>query len=394
MENQINVGDQNTQQIGQNPVSQTVQTSQKPRVNFWIISTVVVLFFLLLTALYSLYLKDKLTKNEEQLVSTNNAPPPSVIAPTTFTPYIDVALSNLDPKYNKKRICLFGDYSVGREYAGFEDVWTANPAEFADYLITPVTPDIKRSVIACGVINYFPEGTGHLGNYKYYLPIEIMIDVQNEKPYLSSITNVINCNQIHGTNRKSLCYWEFALNNNDSSLCKLIDNGKIKDSCFLHVANDLSQRNLCQNINQNTKAGVDIDVYYNNYWLPRDLQLKEFCEAISSSKIEECDSVTVTEIKDRCLEKVASTTKNQTTCGIIKDLSTKMSCYSKIAIDLHNSSLCENLPESHIIRSDGNEESVVAQSICYFNYVKNTKENEVCQKIKDSGYKSACLNIK
>lgn len=33
MENQINVGDQNTQQIGQNPISQPVQIPEKPRVN-------------------------------------------------------------------------------------------------------------------------------------------------------------------------------------------------------------------------------------------------------------------------------------------------------------------------------------------------------------------------
>ncbi|KKQ24433.1 MAG: hypothetical protein US39_C0016G0046 [Microgenomates group bacterium GW2011_GWC1_37_12b] len=41
MENQINEGSQNTQQIGQSPVSQPVSMSEKPKVNYWMISTVV-----------------------------------------------------------------------------------------------------------------------------------------------------------------------------------------------------------------------------------------------------------------------------------------------------------------------------------------------------------------
>lgn len=394
MENQFNVGDKNILQTERNPVSQPVQIPKKSKVNFWIIFAVVLSVFLLLTSLYSLYLKNKLIKYEFPLVSINNALPTTIITTATFIPYVDVALSNVDPKYDGKRICLFGDYSVGSEHAGFKNVWTANPADFADYLITPVAPDIQKTVIACGVIRYFPEGTGHLGNYKYYLPIEIMTDAQNEKPYLDNIANSKNCDQIPGTNRRSLCYWEFALNSKDINLCKIIDNGKIKDSCFLHVANNLSQRSQCQNISQNIKAGVDFDVYYYNYWLPKGLKLMEFCDAIASSKVEDCDSVTNPEIKDRCLEKVASVSKNQTTCGSIKDLSTKMSCYSKMAIDLRNPALCENLPESHIIRPNGDEDSVVAQSICYYDYVENIKDYQICQKIKDIGYKQTCLTNK
>jgi len=45
MENQTNVSDQNTQQIGQNPVSQPVQIPEKPRINYLIISLVVLICF-------------------------------------------------------------------------------------------------------------------------------------------------------------------------------------------------------------------------------------------------------------------------------------------------------------------------------------------------------------
>lgn len=47
MENQINVGDQNTQQVGQNPADQPVEIQEKPKVNYWTISTIVLLVILL-----------------------------------------------------------------------------------------------------------------------------------------------------------------------------------------------------------------------------------------------------------------------------------------------------------------------------------------------------------
>lgn len=49
MENQINIGEQNTQQIGQNPINQPPVNPipEKPKVNYWMISTIIlaVLFF-------------------------------------------------------------------------------------------------------------------------------------------------------------------------------------------------------------------------------------------------------------------------------------------------------------------------------------------------------------
>ncbi|PJE60145.1 hypothetical protein COU86_05925 [Candidatus Roizmanbacteria bacterium CG10_big_fil_rev_8_21_14_0_10_36_26] len=43
MEYQVNVGDQNTQQIGQNPVNQPTIIQEKPRVNYWMIFIVIVI---------------------------------------------------------------------------------------------------------------------------------------------------------------------------------------------------------------------------------------------------------------------------------------------------------------------------------------------------------------
>lgn len=47
MENQVNVGDQNTHQIGQNSVSQPVQILEKTKFNFWIVSRIILAILLL-----------------------------------------------------------------------------------------------------------------------------------------------------------------------------------------------------------------------------------------------------------------------------------------------------------------------------------------------------------
>ena len=45
MENQMNVGNQNTQQIGQNPANQPVNTSEKPQMNYLMVGGIVLACF-------------------------------------------------------------------------------------------------------------------------------------------------------------------------------------------------------------------------------------------------------------------------------------------------------------------------------------------------------------
>ena len=66
MENQVNVGDQNTQQIGQNFVDQLMQNSVKPKINYWMISTFIlaVLFFGILSLYaFSIYQSNRSSPN-------------------------------------------------------------------------------------------------------------------------------------------------------------------------------------------------------------------------------------------------------------------------------------------------------------------------------------------
>lgn len=77
MENQINSGDQNTQQIGQNPAIQPVQTSEKPKVNYWMILTLILAIALIILGIFTLSKRtnNKLTNGKlEQKINLSEAP--------------------------------------------------------------------------------------------------------------------------------------------------------------------------------------------------------------------------------------------------------------------------------------------------------------------------------
>lgn len=80
MENQINVGDQNTQQIGQNPISQPPQVPEKQKINYWMISTLILATVLVILGIFTLSQrgKNKLTNDKpEQKLNLSETPMPS-----------------------------------------------------------------------------------------------------------------------------------------------------------------------------------------------------------------------------------------------------------------------------------------------------------------------------
>lgn len=79
MENQINIGDQNAQQVGQNPVNQTASIPEKPKINYWMISTGVLL--LLVVGFTGGYVFK--SKSEKQSLYTSQPTPSSYTQPTT-----------------------------------------------------------------------------------------------------------------------------------------------------------------------------------------------------------------------------------------------------------------------------------------------------------------------
>lgn len=86
MENQINVGDKNSQQIGQNPISQPAQMPKIPKTNYWMISTLILVFLLIGISIYVLTFRtQKSNINIVPTVTTQDTIFPSPIPTTSPT---------------------------------------------------------------------------------------------------------------------------------------------------------------------------------------------------------------------------------------------------------------------------------------------------------------------
>lgn len=104
MENQVNIGDQNTKPVGQNPVNQPAPIPEKLKLNYWMVSTIVLALVLLLGGIYTFGLRSKPLENKQNLTNvTNNSLP--TVTPTT-TPLDTVknwkVYTNPNPKYTIK----------------------------------------------------------------------------------------------------------------------------------------------------------------------------------------------------------------------------------------------------------------------------------------------------
>lgn len=95
MENQINVGDQNTQQIGQNPINQqtVVPFPEKPKVNYWMISTIL-LAIAFISVSFWFFIGDKQVAN----LNPNNVSRSEDVPTVFLTPTESVNVVNNNPK--------------------------------------------------------------------------------------------------------------------------------------------------------------------------------------------------------------------------------------------------------------------------------------------------------
>ncbi len=69
MENQINAGDQNTQQIGKNPINQPAQIPEKRSINYWMISTFLLLFVIAVGIVWFIFNQSRKTDLDGQKVT-------------------------------------------------------------------------------------------------------------------------------------------------------------------------------------------------------------------------------------------------------------------------------------------------------------------------------------
>lgn len=93
MDNQIKIGDQNTQRIEQGPIGQQPSVLKRPKVTYWMIPT---LLLLLIVFIGKVLISNFYNKNALRLITINSTNPPimKALLRKTFTSYSIVDLSN------------------------------------------------------------------------------------------------------------------------------------------------------------------------------------------------------------------------------------------------------------------------------------------------------------
>lgn len=73
MENQMNVGDQNTQQIAQNPIIEPEVVPKRPMVKYWIMFTLFIVIILAVSGFFVLNLYNKKKNSSNQQKTTTDS---------------------------------------------------------------------------------------------------------------------------------------------------------------------------------------------------------------------------------------------------------------------------------------------------------------------------------
>ena len=151
MENQINMGDQNTQQIGQNSVSQQVVTPEKPKINYFAISGVI-LFCLVVFGFGGYYLGKQSFSTKTNGVQNQPTPSPVVAQVNSTSDWKTYTFQpiQLSLKVPSEFIVHTEEPNPGNDFTAYIQNYPFNapiPSENAYqlYIIWQKTPTITQS---------------------------------------------------------------------------------------------------------------------------------------------------------------------------------------------------------------------------------------------------------
>jgi hypothetical protein len=98
MENQMSVGNQNAQQVGQNPVNQSSVIPEKPRINYWMISTFALTFLFIGAVALNI-----INQNREAIQNKKLLPPTQQSTSTLF-PTVPPAIRKQNTVYTASEL--------------------------------------------------------------------------------------------------------------------------------------------------------------------------------------------------------------------------------------------------------------------------------------------------
>jgi hypothetical protein len=126
MENQVNIGDKNAQQIGQNPINQSVQIPKKSKVNYWVVSTIFLTVVVLLGGLYTSKLVGEVSLKERQT--------PDTITPTqTIQPSPTEKPLPASPAVNDQQLKTYDGKFISFRYPSNLYIWSYGRGVSLDY---------------------------------------------------------------------------------------------------------------------------------------------------------------------------------------------------------------------------------------------------------------------
>lgn len=172
MENQINIGDQNAQQTGQNVVSQPMLTPEKPKTNYLLMVGIILVCFVLF-GFGGYYLGKQSINNTSTMVQNNNLPGVEKTNTPTQTNY-PTATPTVSP--------------ITQKQYGPESLWFRTEGKGREFLDTKVYVSVPTglSKIDCGdSYNFNPIGGV---NDCATEPNAFAINMFPDSPYLYEVT--------------------------------------------------------------------------------------------------------------------------------------------------------------------------------------------------------------
>ncbi len=217
---------------------------------------------------------------------------------------------------------------------------------------------------------------------------------------------------------KDFCYTSFAQTKPDLTPCERVENEGFRSTCFKHIAIAKKDFSLCHTNESNSENvgtcqsqialdGNDVklceqiehqgwqDLCYSTYAEKhKDISLCGFIKseeknrcirlvAVATSDIALCNTIIDASEKDSCNSGIGKTTNNISLCDTISDITERGDCYMKVAFNLQDSTVCEKIPET----IGGNN-----RIRCFTGVAALTKNQKICEMIKDEGSKAFCLS--
>lgn len=157
MENQVNVNDQNSQQIGQNPTNQPITFPEKHGINCWIILTIVLLVIVISASYYISSLKNQLNIARSSIPPAG-LPTSSVSKDNQIPTYIPTDTQKTTSKWREASIPSLPGFSWIFQYPNEWHIVTYQSKEEASYPViiemnpTPIMLDLVSIKTRCVIL--------------------------------------------------------------------------------------------------------------------------------------------------------------------------------------------------------------------------------------------------